>query len=464
MATGSGGRGQSRPIAWFREAVFARHQVLPFPAPAARLSLYFAFATALYFLGIYADIGIRLGESSTVPMVSALPGLAMLLVYPGIVTPRIVRFVVVPATFVLVLSAVAPNFGALVVNRLLGAGQAGLSCMMGYVAAWVLARLGRVRLHRFLTFAIPVFLILLLIEIVVPQMHTLMLAYHNLYGYEVDIDALDERESGMGGYRPKLFTSETSYVGTSAMLMLVGYVWTGIGVRRYVIASVYLVLATLLIRSPIVILALPPIFVAVYTDGTLGRLRSLYAFWMTIITTIMVTIIGLVATSILYNRLSDAASGLDYSTTYRTYGALAVAINVLKKYPLFGVGAGSLQPVKNIIIATYLGLGVPLEATESQWNMSINNAFASTPVYFGLVGTGVLLVGLWRLVRSDVRAPRLPFLLAMLGYFTTFGAIYTPKFVITLMVLFTVAKLRAQTASIPARSGRGRPLRRIGAR
>jgi predicted ferric reductase len=241
------------------------------------------------------------------------------------------------------------------------------------------------------------------------------------------------------------------------MLMLVCYVWTGIGVKRYVLAAIYLILAAGLIRSPIVVIALPVIFVGVFTDQTLGRFRSLYAFWMTIIAIFAVSLIAVLAVSVIAERLDNIATGQDYSTTYRTYGAIAVAIAVLHKYPLFGAGVGSLKPVKDIIMSTYISLGVPVEAAELNWNQSINNTYASVLVYLGLVGAVLVVMGLWRLIKTDVLRNKLPVVLALLGFFWTSGAIYTPKYVITICTILTVAKLRPVLGKIPTAVRQRRP-------
>jgi hypothetical protein len=435
---------------WLRKSLAGKNQILPFPAPAERMSLYFACATALFFFGYYADLGIAVGQGGTIPMVSAMPGLVMLLIYPGVLSPRMVRFIVAPMLFVVSMTVFAPSLRELLINRLLGIGQTGYSALMGYVASWALARCGRARLHKFLSRAIPIFLVLLVIEVLLPPMHSLMQAWIDLYGFDTDFEALGNRDMSMGGYRPTFFTSETSYVSTAAMLMLIGYVWTGIGVKRYIKAAIYLVLAAGIIRSPIVILAFPVIFASVFTDATLGRARSIYVFWMTIIALVAVSLIALLAVGLIGERLSQVSNGTDYSTTYRTYGAVAVAFAVLHRYPLFGAGVGSLKPVKDIIIATYIGLGVPIVAVDATWNMSINNAYATVPLMFGLVGSAVISVALWRLFKSDVPRAKIPVILAFGVYCITFGGVYTPKFVITFCAILTVAKFRPAMATIPA--------------
>lgn len=441
LRTTAAGR-RPRAAAWLRERLASHGQILPYPAPYRRMSTYFGFATVLFFAGVYTDIPVRLSETSAFPMVSVLPGLALLLLHRGMVTGRTISFVLWPTIFVALMGALAPNPGHYWFVRLIGSGQAGFSALLGYVAAWTLARFGRERLHKFLAAALPVFMVLIFAEVILPPAHTLMTNWIKIYGYELDFDALANRENGLGGYRPKLFTSEASYVATSAILLVIGYVWTGNNFRRYLVALFYLVVAAMLIRSPIIFLAAPPIVLAVYGDRSLGRLRSVSSFWVTIGIFVAALLIALLGANLIMSRFNAAVTGDDYSTTYRTYGAIAVALAVLQKYPLFGIGAGSIALVKNVVIATYLALGVPLEATEIEWSRSINNAYAAVPLYFGVVGSGIVLIALWRLFKSDVVRPRLPVALAFLGYCITYGGIYTPKFVITMAVMLTVGKMR----------------------
>jgi hypothetical protein len=445
-------------------ALQTRKSLLPAPEPAQHLSNYLWLASALYFLGIYSDIGMRIGDTAVIPMVSAFPGLIMLLLVKGVVSPRLVSFVRWPFLFVVVCGVLAPKLGVMYANRLLGAGQAALSAGMAYVACWTLSRLGRTRIHRFLSIAIPIFLVLIAIELAVPQMRQVQTAFARIYGYGADYDweALSNREATMGGYRPKLFTSEASYVGTSAMLMLIGYVWTGQGIRRYLHAAGYFCVAAILIRSPIVLLSLPPIVSAVYTDKSLGRRRSTYSFWMTIIAVILGALILLLGPALLADRLNNVTTGADYSTTYRTYGAVAVAVNTLKQYPLFGVGAGSIAIIKNTIISTYLSFGVPLSAAETDWRANLNNSYAAILVYFGFVGASVIILVVWRMFLNDVKKPRLPVALAFFLYGITFGAVYSPKAMITFTVIIAAAKLRANYPAV-ATSARRPPARDLAA-
>jgi hypothetical protein len=201
----------------------------------------------------------------------------------------------------------------------------------------------------------------------------------------------------------------------------------------------------------------------VYTDHTIGRKRHETAIWMTFFLILLAALFGIFGYELIADRAQNVASGMDYSTTYRTYGSLAVAIEVLKKYPLFGVGAGSLMPIKDLIFQTYFQLGVPLTAIETDWNLSINNALASFLIYFGLIGTSIAGLLFWRIFASDIKAPRTPLVVALIAYSLSCGAVYTPKFIIAVMVLIAIAKLRpppssaAQTAAAQQRNSRSKP-------
>lgn len=428
-------------VDWLRRNALWRDGILPRPAPAAKVSNYLAAIALLLFGGIYTDLNIMSG-TTLIPMVSALPGLALILIYPGVLSPKLVRTAAAAAAAVFVMGLFGPSLGQYLVNRTLGALQTGFGVTAGYACAWVVARLGRTRIHTFLRWFIPIYLACAAMEIVLPPFRAVVTAYLDLYHFEYDLDEIANREAGMGGYRPKLFTSETSYVSTTMMLSLIAYVWTGTRATRYAYASVYFLLGLAIIRSPIMALCLPVIFVSLYCDERLGKVRGQFAFWSTIGVISVLSVVGVAGMDIIATRASNIASGADYSTTFRTYGSLAAAIDVAMSHPLFGVGAGSLEPVKTTIINTYLSLGVPLESTELAWNKSINNALASSVLYFGFGGTLLIIALLFRLFRTDVIMPRVPVALALVAYGATYGAIYTPKFLITVMTLLAVSRLR----------------------
>lgn len=447
----------ARQASWRARAqdFLARHvrpdqSLLPVFGVLPKPQLYFVIASMLLFAGVYTDIGIQVGESSVVPMVSAWPGLIMMAIYPGVVTPRLVRMVVATMVTVALLGIITPELKKYLVNRIIGIGQTGFSITAGYFAYYALMRFGRVRLHKFLTYFIPIYLFFIVLELAAPPFRSLVTSYLGLYPRDYNFDVIADRESRMGGYRPKLFTSETSYVAMTLLLVMIGYVWSGIKPGRYLWAGVYIFAALALVRSPIIGLSLLVLFVNVFTDRTLGRNRQAYAIWMTFGLVVAGAALALFGSDLIAARLEGAASGADYSTTYRTYGSLAVALAVLQKYPVFGVGVGSLMPVKEIIFKTYLKLGVPLEAVIVDWNLSINNALASFLIYFGLLGTTIAGLMFWRLFTRDVDAPRSPVVMALLVYSITCGAVYTPKYVIAVMVLFAVAKLRPSRADIQA--------------
>lgn len=431
-----------------------RKSILPAVLPLDYVSPYFMFASALLFAGIYTDLVIALRDGGVVPMVSALPGAIMMYFCRGAITPKTLYFLIIPPLAVFGFSTFAPEFSRLILNRIFVAGQVGYSMFIGYAACFCIGRLGKVRVNRILTILIPVFLLLAFLEITT-SFRDVVTDYLLNYPRNYDFDAMLDRDQGMGGYRPKLFTSETSYVGVSAFMMLVAYLWSGKGAQRYITFGWFLLASLILIRSPIVVLALPVALATASQDRSLDANRSIYNLALIIGLLVLCTGLYLFASQIFAGRLAKVSSGQDYSLTYRTYGSFGVALNVLKQYPLFGIGPGSLVIARDTITSTLIQYGVPIRAVEMEWDKSINNGPSSFLLYFGLLGTALALAVTYIIIKRDADRVKLPLVVALTCYSLTYGAVYTPKFLVTVLVILMLAKLLAtDVAQIP------RPARR----
>lgn len=431
-------RAPSRPDR-VEPGVRSRAGFLPHVAAAERLPLFFWIAAAMLFAGIYTDLIIPI-DRGVIPMVSAFPGAALMYFRRGVISPKAVYFITLPPIAVFLYSTLAPEFVELLPNRLFASAQVAYGLFIGYAASCSLGQIGKERLHSILTLMLPIFLVLILLEIVTP-FRQVVTDYLFLYPREFDLDAISNRDGGMGGYRPKLFTSETSYVGVSAFMLLVAYLWSGRGARRYVIFGWYMLAALILIRSPIIVLALPVALATANFDRSMDANRTLYNIGLVVGLLVLCVGIYVFGSAFFAERLQKVSSGDDYSVTYRTYGSFAVALNILDNYPLFGIGPGSLVIVKNTIMSTLIQLGVPISAVDNDWDKSINNAPSSFLIYFGIVGTVAAALISSIIIKKDLGSGKFPAIVALLCYSTTYGAVYTPKFLVTVVVLLMLAKL-----------------------
>lgn len=377
------------------------------------------------------------------PMVSAMPGLLFMLLQPRILSPKLLGFVTLPVCVVALFCLFSPSITTMLMNRLNSLAQVGYSMLLAYVACWTLMRIGRKRLQKFLAILIPVYLGLLALEVLLPALQDLVRDFQDaVYPTNQDLAMLINRETAMGGYRPKFFTSETSFVSISLLIMITAQLWTGRAARRYWLAVIYTVGGFVIVRSPTIILLVPIIFTTAITDPLYARYRALVGIVVSVGLLFAGTMIMVVSGDIVMSRLEGARSGQDFSITFRTYGSIAVAVDVLKKYPLFGVGPGGLDLVENEIIATELRLGVPLASVKQAWKISIANAPASLAVNFGIIGFLAGNFMLYRLIRRETFRPLLPVFTAVAVWGMAYGAVYTPKFLVTLIVIVTLARLR----------------------
>jgi hypothetical protein len=412
----------------------------------------------LIFFGIYTDIPLKIGNG-TVPMISAMPGIIVLLLRRNAWSLRLVSFIVIPSISFLLLSFLSFDSFSYIPLRFNASAQFAYSLLIGYIASNVLIDFGRARVHATAKILIIIFLFLIILELFTP-FREIVQYYLSLYSREYNFFAMADRENNMGGYRPKLFTSETSYVAMTAVLLVTTYVWTGERPRRYKIATFVTALMVVLIRSPIVFLSIPIILVTSISDRSIGNIRYIYALSIMVFAVLIGTVLMTIGSRVIENRLDRISSGADYSTTYRTYGAFAVGWNVATEFPAFGVGPGGLDPARDIIMETQLGLGVPETAVVSNWEISINNAFGAVLVYFGFLGSAIIVFTAAVFIFGNLKPSRLPAVSAILFLSATSGSIYTPKFAATFIIIVAAAKLRERPLrqSIYANpKSRGRP-------
>lgn len=417
---------------------------LPPESPVRRLSFPLVVGGAALFLGIYTEIPLTVGESGSIPMVSALPGLLLLLIWPGTWSLRLPVFIIFPSVAFSAIELCSIEKPDDLNNCLNALSQFILAIMLGYVASNVLMKLGRQRVSKVVSFALPIFCILIVLEVTTP-FKQLVTEYLNVYPREYDLLSMADRDRGMGGYRPKLFTSETSYVGMSSVILIMAYAWLGEGRLKYVMALAYTLLLSALVRSPTILLALPILFVSIVTDRTAGRMRLFYAAALVFFATFGGIGLVTVGSEIIEARLQKVQSGADYSTTYRTYGAVAVGWEVARQYPLFGVGPGGINKAKDIIIATQMKNGVPEEAISKEWRVSIGNALGALLIYFGFFGAILVVSVSIVFVLTNVPPSRIPITAGLFFLCASYGAIYTPKFATTFIIIVALAKLRAGT-------------------
>jgi hypothetical protein len=413
------------------------------------ISLYFGCAIAVFFFGIYTDIS-RDTLLGPLPMVSAIPGLLLLLPlyarrYFSTSFLGALALVAVSVT----LGLLAPYDPDLLVRRLLASAQLLYSLIIGFMAFWVIGSFNRGQLSRFIGIFVLGYLMLLVLEVLTP-LKSLTWEYIDVYhtgGLEASIsEAIMDRDVGLGGtHRPKLFTSETSYIGMAITFLIGIYTWLGAGPTKYVKATFYAIVALIVVRSPIILGVFFIISVGYIGDLMHSRAMRRSAAWLLPV----IVIIGCAAGAILYSvlepliasRLSGMSSGADYSTTYRTYGAVAAGLAVANKYPFFGVGIGAIDLAEPIIKDVFLSFGVPARAVDQEWRIAMGNALGFGLVVLGYVGLLVVTYTSWIGLTSLTGRLSAMFIALVAVLCFANAAIYSPKFVTYIMIFAAINRV-----------------------
>jgi hypothetical protein len=205
----------------------------------------------------------------------------------------------------------------------------------------------------------------------------------------------------VGMIRPKLFTEEPSYVALFLLLAL--YVWFLLTQARWRLTA-YLAATALglwLIRSPVLLLALPlagTAEIARRSDGNDGpRWHGAGVWRRTAVVVAGAAVVTAFVGRILFAERAEALlEGRDLSTTLRVVAPALLAGRVMELSPVVGIGITSEELLVHGAEGGYELVGLPQATIEK-----IINAFWLIPIYFGALGAaalGAVMTRFWRAV------------------------------------------------------------------
>jgi hypothetical protein len=218
----------------------------------------------------------------------------------------------------------------------------------------------------------------------------------NLY----DADLRDIYFYGM--IRPKLFTEEPSHVAKFYILCL--FVWFSLSEAkfRYILMFIFTMLGIVMIRSHLILIIIPISIIveAFFRKKVRLRLKNKYnglvidkSFAITII---VVSIIMILFINIIIDkRVKQIIQGDDDSFKVRFTGPIIIAVEVLKKYPLWGAGISGKEAIEEIIDNVYYSLDVKYYSIYS----FSTNIIMSYFIYFGLLGGILFGIGLYVFIK-----------------------------------------------------------------
>lgn len=423
-----------------------------------------ALISALALLAFYTSIDISVGAGSTarIPnLIGAMLGLLLLAIHYRRISPAVLR-----ASSLLVLFFIVSCSWAVLnfdepFSAMLPVAQFGYTLAAAYGMYLDLSLWRRSDLNRVSGIFAAGIIIGSVIEVYTPfnQITLIVQQFHErVSGVQAESLSRIRDVAQYGQIRPRLFCSETSYVAINFGIFASMWLLT---LQRATVNRIMLLVAAVLIglyviRSPFCVL---PVMVGglqmIVGDGRKKRraISLLELALFVIVSFALIVGVAYLSSALFSSRLELAQAGTDWSVTVRTYGAMAAGWNVAMAYPLFGVGAGNFDAMRDIVINTYIGFNVPdYVFTASYFESSVNNGIATNLAYFGVAGAIVhimLWLGFYR--RLAPRAPRLLLLGLMFLIYNAAGNIYSPKGVWPTMLLVVAAASNPVRPRKPAR-------------
>ncbi|MDA3822501.1 MAG: hypothetical protein PF450_07840, partial [Bacteroidales bacterium] len=198
-----------------------------------------------------------------------------------------------------------------------------------------------------------------------------------------------------GQIRPKLFTSEPSHVAKFYILSL--FVWFALtrNAWRYLLYIFFMVGGLIIIRSPIIVLSIPlalgaEIFLreSINLSSIVTKKKPVIRGTLVVAIIISVLFLTVALNTILAQRTRTAIAGTDESFAGRITVPVLIALNTVKKYPLWGAGITGKEAIADVIFHSYREIGFKTYDVYSA-NCNFLMIFIS---YYGVLG-GVLFIG-----------------------------------------------------------------------
>lgn len=216
--------------------------------------------------------------------------------------------------------------------------------------------------------------------------------------------AADARDiASYGGVRPNFFASEPSVLGIMAGYSILFWFLAArrYMLRRLMVGAVLFTTAFIVIRSPTILVCGVATLVFYFSELFVGRRASkLRNALLSIVMLTGVTIIPIVV-ALLTNY------GHTGSYFVRELAPPLIAARVLSKYPIFGAGLGGYSGITQLVLQSYSSSGAFARFSyifqavilgDSGIKHLISNQFWEFWIYFGIIGGGVILLIIRRLL------------------------------------------------------------------
>jgi hypothetical protein len=407
-----------------------------------------SFLVVIFLVGIYLEFGPRITASVPFPAApSGIAGMIMLLRRRNWTDERQLFALMGVVTLYLLSTLCVTGIGDLK-HRLTGFLQISYSLVIGYGLFITLIRYERQRLARIFFWFCVVIVIGCTLENYIPAFRNFSDAVRKqLFSAQVFYDANIRDEVLYGGVRPKLFTSEPSYVAYG--LTLYAFTWYVLSTWQWKIIAYLALLGAgmFLIRSPTLVLGaalVAPYELLIVGRSVFGRTLSTDIKLMKLIV-VMIAVVGAAAVGgshFFGARVTQVKSSDDPSFFFREIGPALVAKHTLVNRPLAGAGLTGEESIAKQVMQVY----VSSPAFSTDWRFdkikeTITNFFWLHWIYLGLLWGVIMLVALGAFMKA-LDAPSLLFCFivwAVMGQSS--GAYVSPKPWATLLIACAISIL-----------------------
>lgn len=389
-------------------------------------------------IGVYTYIGISSNGAVIVPaVIAAIFGFLLLHLnkkHVNILTVRFLAYLVGVALLSIVFTS---N-----IHDLWGKGRGLLffvySLLISYGFYLGLSRLSKRSAER-LFFATIIILIIGCFAENFLGLRTVSDAFRNLV-YSSGVYSGDDRDIGLVGMiRPKLFTSEPSYVATFFSFSASVWFLLTESKMKFIKFLGLLFLGILLIGSPMILLAVVNGLIIYMHERNRGPWLLTPVKYSVMVLVSIATVMAMLSTS-LQARFDEITSGNDDSFTLRVVTPIFVTFEVLGENPVWGSGLSSSEVIQKQIVVGAIKSG--LVSLQPDNIDRIQNTFWAIWIYLGLLGGALYFWTFFKFLRSfQIASLTLSGALLLVLTQAGLGDFYAPRFWIYTMLLIAALEI-----------------------
>jgi hypothetical protein len=425
---------------WHAADSFAKRQRAELPRLRSLLLL---LLFILFLISTYLHVPLALGGSFFIP--AFLTTLFLLPLLAILYYNRMYRYelgLLTQVFYLLLLTALlSPGF-EYIDQKFLGLLQTVLSLIGGVLLVKLVGDLPRQWVSRALLFMCIVLILGAFLEVTdvlrAASDSFRETVYSGTYGESgIYVYEADNRDVGITGFpRPKLFTSEPSYLAIGFFVFVNAWLTLAYSNKRLIATCLGTLIMFLLNGSPFLVLSLAvSLTIMLFHETRISRLTfAILAVWIMLLS---LAYIQPTMVANLVSRMSDFYQSLSVENTsslnQRVLWPYITAFDVLRHCPLFGVGISGKEVVERFSSLPYSSIQV-----------LGHNCFAWLLVYTGFVGATLFFKFFYNYLRSVKVAHILPLTVLLIALANMLGGFETARFWGYAFLFIGVAKIAAE--------------------